>query len=186
MLAEAKSFLAIKFWRLPNRLAIYSKRRRQFTFRIWILGIGIGIEIRIGAFFLQQQPGGGFCAMPKFMASHLPASKVRTLRSGAAGGAIGGSGGSATVPGVGHATGRPSKPGATPMSQQQQGQQLDFDLWHSGANINQPATAHSQGRHHTTTTKGSGPTRNPSPCTEINLEISLGRSLRSQAIPFYL
>jgi len=97
MLAEAKSFLAIKFWRLPNRLAIYSKRRRQFTFRIWILGIGIGIEIRIGAFFLQQQPGGGFCAMPKFMASHLPASKVRTLRSGAAGGAIGGSGGSAAV-----------------------------------------------------------------------------------------
>lgn len=121
-----------------------------------------------GVFFFSCRCG--FCAMPKFMANHLPGSKVRTLRSAAAGGSassvgsVSSGGATAVCPGVGHATGHRDKPGAAPMSQQQQ---LDFDLWHLGANINQPATAHSQGRHHTatTTTKGCGPTLHTGPCT---------------------
>lgn len=49
--------------------------------------------------------------------------------------------------------------GAPQMSQRQ----FDFDLWHSGASINQPATAHFQGRCHTSTTHR----HNPRPTQEL-------------------
>lgn len=67
-------WFTFNFWRLPNRQTIYSKCRRQFTFRIqfWIQ---IRIWLRIwGATLAQWQ-------RQKLMAGHLPQIKPRSSHS---------------------------------------------------------------------------------------------------------